>query len=45
MALDDHLAHLADFGTQADILPQAAHQYTGTAVNETLGEPFMQRVG
>jgi len=25
--------------------PQAAHQYTGTPVNETLREPLMQRIG
>ncbi len=27
------------------VFPQAAHQYTGTAINETLREPFMQRIG
>jgi hypothetical protein len=45
MALDDHFAGFADFRVQNAVLPQAAHQYTGTTINETLGEPFMQRVG
>ena len=36
VALDDHFAGLADFRIQNRVLPQAAHQYTGTAVNETL---------
>ena len=45
MALDDHFAGLADFRIQNAVLPQAAHQYTGTTINETLREPFMQRVG
>src|SRR6516164_4286922 len=45
VALDDDFAGLADFGIQADVLPQAAHQYTGTAINETLRKPFVQRVG
>ena len=43
-ALNDDFASLADFRTQNRVLPQAAHQYTGTTVNETLREPFMQRV-
>ena len=45
MAFYDHFAGLADFGIQNAVLPQAAHQYTGTPVNETLREPFMQRIG
>ena len=45
MALYDHFAGLADFRIQHRVFPQAAHQYTGTAVNETLREPFMQRIG
>ena len=45
MAFHDYFAGLADFGIQNAVLPQAAHQYTGTAVNETLREPFMQRIG
>jgi hypothetical protein len=45
MALYDHFASLADFCIQHRIFPQAAHQYTGTTVNETLREPFMQRIG
>ena len=36
VALDDHFAGLADFSIQNRVLPQAAHQYTGTTVNETL---------
>ena len=36
MAFNDHFAGLADFRIQNTVLPQAAHQYTGTAVNETL---------
>ena len=45
MALDDHLTRLADFRIQHRVFPQAAHQYTGPAVNETLREPLVQRVG
>ncbi len=45
MAFNDHFAGLADFRIQNTVLPQAAHQYTGTAVNETLRKPFMQRIG
>ena len=45
VALDDHFAGLADFRSQYTVLPQAAHQYTGTAINETLRKPFMQRIG
>ena len=44
VALDDDFAGLADFSSQTRILPQAAHQYTGTAVNETLRKPFMQGI-
>ncbi|MBA7474467.1 hypothetical protein ES707_09821 [subsurface metagenome] len=44
VALDDHFAGLADLSIQTRILPQAAHQYTGTAINETLRKPFMQRI-
>ena len=36
MALNGHFAGLADFRIQNTVLPQAAHQYTGPAVNETL---------
>ena len=36
MAFNDHFAGLADFRIQNTVLPQAAHQYTGPAVNETL---------
>ena len=36
MALHDHFAGLANFRIQNTVLPQAAHQYTGTAINETL---------
>ena len=36
VALDDDFAGLADFRIQNRVLPQAAHQYTGTPVNETL---------
>jgi len=45
MALYDHFAGLADFRIQHRVFPQAAHQYTGPAVNETLREPFVQCVG
>ena len=45
MALYDHFAGLADFSIQHAVFPQAAHQYTGPAINETLREPFMQRIG
>ena len=45
MAFYDHFAGLADFRIQHRVFPQAAHQYTGTAINETLREPFMQRIG
>ena len=45
MALNDDFAGLADFRIQNAVLPQAAHQYTGTTINETLRKPFMQRVG
>ncbi len=45
MALYDHFAGLANFRIQHRIFPQAAHQYTGTAINETLCKPFMQRIG
>jgi len=45
MPLDDHFAGLADFRVQHGVFPQAAHQYTGTAINETLRKPFMQRIG
>ena len=45
VAFDNHFAGLADFRIQNTVLPQAAHQYTGTAVNETLRKPFMQRIG
>jgi len=34
MAFYDHFTGLADFRIQNRVLPQAAHQYTGTAVNE-----------
>ena len=36
MALNNHVAGLANFRIQNGVLPQAAHQYTGTAINETL---------
>ena len=36
MPLDDDFACLSDFRIQNHVLPQAAHQYTGTAINETL---------
>ncbi len=45
MAFHGHFPGLADFRTQNGVLPQAAHQYTGPAINETLREPFMQRIG
>ena len=45
MALYDHFAGLADFRIQHRVFPQAAHQYTGPAVNETLREPLVQRIG
>ena len=45
VALDDDFAGLANFRIQDRVLPQAAHQYTGTPVNETLREPFMERIG
>src|SRR5947209_18095959 len=45
MALYDHFAGLADFRIQHGVFPQAAHQYTGPAINETLREPFVQRIG
>ncbi len=45
MAFYDHFASLAYFCIQHRVFPQAAHQYTGTAINETLREPFMQRIG
>ena len=41
MAFNYYFAGLADFRIQNAVLPQAAHQYTGTPVNETLREPFM----
>ena len=36
MALHDHFARLANFRVQHGVFPQAAHQYTGPAINETL---------
>jgi hypothetical protein len=45
VAFHNHFAGLANFRIQNTVLPQAAHQYTGTAVNETLRKPFMQRIG
>ena len=45
MAFHNHFAGLADFRIQHRVFPQAAHQYTGTAIDETLREPFMQRIG
>ena len=45
MAFHDHFAGLADFRIQHGVFPQAAHQYTGTTINETLREPLMQRIG
>ena len=44
VAFHDHFASLADFRIQNTVLPQAAHQYTGTSINETLRKPFMQRI-
>lgn len=44
MAFDDDFAGLADFSIQARVLPQAAHQYTGPAINETLSQAFMERI-
>ena len=44
MAFDDDFAGLADFRIQARVLPQAAHQYTGPAINETLSQAFMERI-
>ncbi len=36
MALYDHFARLTNLSVQHRVFPQAAHQYTGPAVNETL---------
>ena len=44
MALDHHLAALADVGLKHRVLAQPAHQYAGTTIDETLGQPFVQGV-
>jgi len=44
MALDDHVSSLADLCFQRRIFPQAPHQYTGAAINETFREPLVQRI-
>jgi NAD(P)H-nitrite reductase large subunit len=36
MALHDHFAGLANLSVQHCVFPQAPHQYTGPAINETL---------
>ena len=36
MALYDHFARLPNFSIQHRVFPQAPHQYTGPAINETL---------
>ena len=45
VAFHNHFAGLANFRIQNTVLPQAAHQYTGPPVNETLRKPFMERIG
>ena len=35
-AFYDHFASFANFRIQHRVFPQAAHQYTGPAINETL---------
>ena len=44
VALYNHFAGLANFRIQHRVFPQAAHQYTGPAINETLREPFVERI-
>jgi hypothetical protein len=44
MALDHHLAGLLDFSFQCRVLAQPPHQYAGAAIDETLGEPLVQRI-
>ena len=44
VALDDHFAGLSNFRIQHRIFPQAAHQYTGTTINETLCKAFVERI-
>ena len=45
MALDHDLAGLADFGFELRILAQPPHQHAGAAVDETFGQPLVQRIG
>ena len=44
VALDDHVASFADLCFQRRIFPQAPHQYTGAAINETFCEALVQRI-
>ena len=45
MALDHHLAGLADFRLQHRVFPQPPHQHAGATVDEPLGETFVQGIG
>ena len=45
VALDHHLAGLADVGLERRVLAQAPHQHAGAAIDETLGQPLVQRIG
>ncbi len=44
VALDDYVASFADLCFQRRIFPQAPHQYTGAAINETFCEALVQRI-
>ena len=45
MALDGHFARLPDFSFQHCVFSKPPHQHAGAAVNETFGQPFVQRIG
>ena len=45
MAFDDDIAGLVDLRLQRCVFAQPPHQHAGAAIDETLGEPLVQRVG
>ena len=45
VSLDHDLAGLGDFGLQHRVLSQPPHQHAGAAIDETFGQPLVQRVG
>ena len=45
MALDHDFACLSDFSFQHCVFSKPPHQHAGAAVDEALGQPFVQRIG